>query len=136
MNSENTSATSDAETIAIIDDDPGVRASLLRLLSSMGYHTEPYDSAEVFLANVDRCKAGCLIIDVDLGDISGLDLARHPAITALKRPIIFHSARGDAELRRQAFALGCAAFLCKPYAAGELLAALVRAIEQRPTPYE
>jgi FixJ family two-component response regulator len=136
MNSENTSAANDAETIAIIDDDAGVRASLLRLLSSMGYHTELYDSAEAFLANVDRCKAGCLIIDVELGAVSGLDLAQDPVIMALKRTIIFHSARADAELRRQAFALGCAAFLCKPYAAGELLAALVRAIEQRPTPYE
>lgn len=128
MSSENADAAGDAEIIAIIDDDPGVRTSLLRLLSSMGYHTELYHSAEAFLANVNRCRAGCLVIDVDLGATSGLELAQHPAIVALNRPIIFHSARPDEGLRNRAFAMGCAAFLCKPYAAAELLAALIRAI--------
>src|SRR5215203_1751287 len=120
----NLKSTCDAEVIAIIEDDPGMRASLVRLLSSMGYHTELYDSAEAFLASVDSCKAGCLIIDVDLVAMSGMELARHPAVVALKRPIILQSARDGAELRKQAFALGCAAVLCKPYAATELLSAL------------
>lgn len=136
MNPETSGTSKDVETIAIIDDDAGVRASLLRLLSAMGYHTELYDSAEAFLAKADRCKAVCLIIDVDLGNISGLDLAQHSAVVALDRPIILHSARQDSELRQRAFAAGCTAFLCKPYSPSSLLAALVRAIERRPTPFE
>lgn len=128
--------TNDSETIAIIEDDAGVRASLVRLLSALGYHTESYDSAEAFLENLDHCNASCLIIDVHLGSMSGLDLARHPAVVALKRPIILNSARDDAELRKQAIATGCSAFLCKPFTATELLGALVRAAERRPTPHE
>jgi FixJ family two-component response regulator len=136
MNSNSGRTSSVTETIAIIDDHPAVRSALLRLLSAMGYHAELYASSEAFLANIDRCKACCLIIDVDLGMTSGMDLVRHPAVIALRRVIIMHSARDHAALRAQAFALGCAAFLCKPYDASELLAALVKAIEPRPTPYE
>jgi FixJ family two-component response regulator len=123
-----------SETIAIIDDDAGVRIGLMRLLSSMGYHTELYDSAEAFIANVERSQAGCLIIDENLGTMSGLDLVQHSAVVALRRPIILHSACNNPELRYRAFAAGCAAFLCKPYAFTELLEALIRAAERCPRP--
>src|SRR5687767_11293569 len=93
-----------SETIAIIDDDAGVRTGLMRLLSSMGYHTELYDSAEAFIANVERCQAGCLIIDEDLGNMSGLDLVQHSTVVALRRPVILHSASNNPQLRYQAFA--------------------------------
>lgn len=136
MDPNSGSGPNDTETIAIIDDDPAIRSSLLRLLSAMGYHTELYGCPRTFLENIDRCRASCLIIDVDLGTMSGLDLVRHLAVIAVKRPIIMHSARDHAVVRKQAFALGCAAFLCKPYDAADLLAALVRAVEPRPTPYE
>jgi FixJ family two-component response regulator len=136
MNSASSSMTKESETIAIIEDDAGVRASLVRLLSALGYHTELYDSAEEFLGNLDQCKADCFIIDVHLGGMSGLDLAQHPTVVALKRPIILNSASDDVELRKQAIAAGCAAFLCKPFTATELLGALVRAAERRPTPYD
>jgi two-component system, LuxR family, response regulator FixJ len=121
-----------SETIAIIDDDAAVRTSLMRLLSSMGYHTELYDSAEAFIASAGRSQAGCLIIDEDLGIMSGLDLVQHSSVVALRRPIILHSASNNPELRYQAFAAGCAAFLCKPYEFTELLEALVRAAERCP----
>jgi FixJ family two-component response regulator len=119
--------TADFATIAIIEDDSAMRTSLVRLLNAMGYEVEQYDSPEAFLANVERCKASCLIIDVHLAGMSGLELARHPAVVALKRPIILNSARDDPAVREQAAAAGCCAFLTKPYTATELLAALVRA---------
>lgn len=128
--------TTDSETIAIIEDDGEMRTSLVRLLRAMGYHVEQYCSPEAFLINVDRCKATCLIIDVNLGSMCGLDLARHPAVVALKRPIILNSACDDAEVRKQAMATGCCAFLSKPYTAAELLAALVSAAERSPDSYE
>jgi FixJ family two-component response regulator len=123
------SMTTDSATIAIIEDDAAMRTSLVRLLSAMGYDVERYDSPEAFLANVDRCKAACLIIDLHLGSMSGLDLARHPSVAALKRPVILNSACDDAAVREQAAAAGCCAFLSKPYTATELLAALGRAAE-------
>jgi FixJ family two-component response regulator len=119
--------TTDSRTIAIIEDDASMRAALVRLLSAMGYSIEQYDSSEIFLANVERCKAACLIIDVHLGDLSGLDLARHPAVVALGRPVILNSATADAAVRQQAAAVGCCAFLTKPFTANELLDALLRA---------
>src|ERR1044072_5209539 len=122
----NCSMTTDSKTIAIIEDDAEMRTSLVRLLSTMGYHVEQYDSPEVFLTNLDRCRAGCLIIDLHLGSGSGLELAQHPAVVALNRPVILNSACDDAEIRKQA-AASCCAFLTKPFTANELLAALVRA---------
>jgi FixJ family two-component response regulator len=122
--------TTDSRTIAIIEDDAPMRASLVRVLSAMGYRIEQYDSPETFLTNLDRCQAACLIIDVHLGTMSGLDLARHPAVVALERPMILNSACDDEEIRKQAAAAGCCAFLTKPYTANELLAALLRAAEQ------
>src|SRR5262245_19486459 len=107
--------TTDSRTIAIIEDDAATRAALVRLLSAMGYSTEQYDSSGTFLANVERCKAACLIVDVYLRDISGLELARHPAVVALARPVILSSTSPDPRIRKQATAAGCCAFLTKPF---------------------
>jgi len=128
--------TADPETIAIIDDDPCIRASLVRVLSAMGYQTEQYDSKEAFLANIDHCEACCLIVDVHLGNASGLDLVRHPAVVALKRPIILNSACDDPDLVSHALAAGCCAFLHKPYTATSLLGALIRATERYPPAHD
>jgi FixJ family two-component response regulator len=136
MNVASGCAGTEPETIAIIEDDASTRAALARLLSAMGYDSELYDSPEAFLSNIDRSTASCLIVDVNLGNMSGLDLVRHPAVIALKRPIILNSGGDDAEIRRVAIATGCVAFLRKPYTATELLDALVRAAERRPTPFD
>ena len=125
MKPASSSMTTDSTTIAIIDDDASMRASLVRLLRAMGYDTDQYDSAEQFLSNVDRCKCVCLIIDVHLGTMSGFDLAQHPAVIALERPVILSSASEDAEVRKRATATGRWAFLSKPFTADELLAVLV-----------
>ena len=128
--------TADPETIAIIDNDPGIRKSLVRILSAMGYQTEQYDSPEALLASVDRSQACCLIVDVDLGSMSGLDLVRHPTVVALKRPIILNSAGDDPDLVSRALAAGCCAFLHKPYTATSLLGALIRATERYPPSHQ
>jgi FixJ family two-component response regulator len=125
MKPASSNMTTDSTTIAIIEDDASMRASLVRVLNVMGYDTEQYDSAEQFLSNADRCKAICLIIDVHLGTMSGLDLAQHPAVVALERPVILSSASEDGEIRKRATATGRCAFLSKPFTATELLAVLV-----------
>jgi FixJ family two-component response regulator len=111
-------------TIAVIDDDPGLRKALKRLLTASGYHTLLFASAAEFLHSPALNSADCLLIDIHLGSGSGLDLASHAIVTALKPPaIVFMSAAGDDAVRRQALELGMP-FLQKPFDTAELHAAL------------
>jgi FixJ family two-component response regulator len=111
-------------TIAVIDDDPEVRRALERLLTVSGYHTLSFASAAEFLRSPVRNSADCLLIDIQLGSSSGLELASHAIVTAPKPPaIVFMSAAVDNAVRRQALELGVAC-LQKPFDAAELGAAL------------
>lgn len=115
--------------VAVVDDDPQMLRSLTRLLSATGYRPVTFSSAQEFLASVATSKAICLLLDIDLGAQSGLELACHSAVMALAVPIIFMSGSTDDGPRRQALASGAAAFLRKPFRAVELLDALARAIQ-------
>jgi FixJ family two-component response regulator len=115
--------------IAVIDDDPGMRASIAGLLSAYEYTVKTFDSAETFLACASTCRAICLVIDIQLGGISGVELARQLAADGHKFPIIFMTARGDASIERQAIAAGGIAFLCKPFPVTTLVDAIQKAIE-------
>src|ERR1700746_687415 len=77
--------------IAVIDDDPGVRRSVQGLLSAFEYTTYTFDSAEAFLNGAPASKADCLVVDVQLGDVSGVEMVRHLLATGLKIPVIFMS---------------------------------------------
>ena len=112
------------EPIAVVDDDPRVLKSLANLLSAHGYRTELFASAEDFLIRAPGSKAACLVTDVGLNGMSGLDLAGHPEVTARGLPVIFISGSEDDGVRAQAAALGAVAYLRKPFRAGELLSAL------------
>ncbi len=101
--------------IAVIDDDPEIRACLARLLASSGYHVETYASAESFLVCSTRCQARLLIIDVQLGDISGFELARQLTADGLSFSIIFMTGQDDAGLDAQSLAAGGLALLRKPF---------------------
>jgi FixJ family two-component response regulator len=114
-------------SIAIIDDDLGIRDALKRLLSSYGYRTELYASAENFINAVLLTEASCLVVDVQLGDISGVELGRHLVATGLDLPIIFITASRDETIRRQALEFGCFAFLYKPFSEEQLIEAITRA---------
>ena len=98
------------------------------LLSAFGYVTYTFNSAEAFLSVAATSKAKCLVVDVELGDISGVELARQLADANFKFPIIFTTSLDDEENLRQAEQLGCVAYLRKPLGADLLIEAIVRAI--------
>src|SRR4030095_9509309 len=81
----------DRKTIAIVDDDNGIRQSLKRMLTTAGFRVHVYACAEEFLGALESCVAGCALVARERGEMSGLELARHPAMIASKLPIIFMS---------------------------------------------
>jgi FixJ family two-component response regulator len=114
-------------TVAVIDDDPEMRASMACLLSAYGYCPETFDSAETFLTCASTSKATCLVVDIQLGDISGVELAHQLAAEGFSYPIIFMTGLDDEVIRRQALAAGGVAFLRKPFPAKMLLDAIKKA---------
>jgi FixJ family two-component response regulator len=110
--------------IAVVDDDPGIRASLETLLSAYGYDVKTFDSAEAFLVRASTCHAYCLIVDFHLGDITGVELAHQLAANGFKFPIIFMTGHPDASIECQTSDVGAVAFLYKPFPARTLIDAI------------
>lgn len=119
-----------SSVVAVIDDDPVVRAAIEALLTCKGYRTESYASAEDFIIDVDRSEAACLVVDVNLGDISGIELGHHLQSLGYTFPMVFVTGEDDRILQKQAMELGCIAYLLKPVAPEQLLDALVEGIGQ------
>ena len=115
--------------VAVIDDDPEMRASLATLLDALGFSAETYDSAETFLTCASTCKASCLVIDINLGDITGVELAHQLSADGLKWPIIFMTGLDDPTVKNQALAVGPIAFLQKPFRANDLIDAIKKSIQ-------
>ena len=122
----------DRKTIAIIDDDNGIRQSLKRMLTTAGFRVQVFSCAEEFLAGLDSCVAGCAIVDLELGQMSGFDLARHPDMIAARVPIIFISGTTSETAHASAMALGGIDFLRKPFMPIDLLGAIFRATQDTP----
>src|SRR5262245_34951205 len=115
-------------TIAVIDDDPEMRAAMASLLSAHGYCPETFDSAETFLTCASTSKATCLVVDIQLGDISGVELAHQLMADGYSYPVIFMTGLDDEVVRRQAAAAGGIAFLRKPFPAKMLFDAIEQAL--------
>ena len=116
-----------AHVIAVVDDEEINREALGRLLTVLGYGVELYESAELFLVALGDSKARCLLVDINLGGISGIELARGLATAGFRRPIIFMTASADERIRKRALDAGCVAFLPKPFHPTALAQALVAA---------
>ncbi len=116
-------------TIAVIDDNLEMRAAMVSLLSAHGYSVETFYSADAFLICASTCRAICLLVDIELGDISGVELVHQLAADGFKFRIIFMTGRGDAVIERQAVAAGAVAFLCKPFTEAALIDAIKKATE-------
>ena len=114
--------------VAIIDDDPETRAAMRKLVSAHGYDVRTFDSAETFLTCASTCRASCLLVDIELGDLSGMELARQLAADGFKFPIIFTTEHDDVTIESQAIAAGGIAFLRKPFPAEMLIDAIKRAV--------
>jgi len=109
------------QVIAVIDDDVDILHSLELILSLCGYHSKLFASAEEFFSAVPTLEVACLIVDIQLGDISGVELVRALYAQGCEVPVIFITGSRDELHRRQAIELGCAAFLLKPFSAERLI---------------
>lgn len=115
-------------TITLVDDDPSARKALSRLARAAGYETIAYESAEEFLSGCGDKHPDCLIVDMRLSRMSGLDLQADLLEKCVAIPIVFISALFEAEDRTQAIQRGAVDFLPKPLDIGRLLDAIERAL--------
>jgi FixJ family two-component response regulator len=117
-------------TIFVIDDDPSVRKSLSRLLRSAGYQVEAFPSAEQFLAREHFHGIGCILLDIQMPGLSGMDLQEQLNKAGYHMPIIFVTGHGDIPTSVQAMKKGAVEFLTKPFDDKELLVAVESAVEK------
>jgi FixJ family two-component response regulator len=119
-----------APTVFIIDDDASVRVSIQDLLESLGLRSESFGTAEEFL----RCKRpdgpSCLVLDVRLPGVNGLDFQRRLIDAGFRIPIIFITGHGDIPMTVKAMKSGAVEFLTKPFQDRELLSAIRQALDR------
>jgi len=114
--------------IAIIDDDDEVRSATENLIQSCGLETRAFDSAQAFLDSPAASESQCLITDVQMPGMSGIELSRTLLDRGINVPTIFITAYPEERLRQQAEAFGAIGFLSKPFDAGRLLKCIGMAI--------
>jgi FixJ family two-component response regulator len=113
-------------TIAVVDDNPSMLQGLNRLLSAHGYRVRTFASAESFLEAQAECEADCLLLDIHLGEISGIDLQRQLIASGRELPVIVMTAIDSEVTRQEAFDAGCIAYLKKPFLSKLLIDAVGR----------
>jgi FixJ family two-component response regulator len=114
--------------IAVIDDDESICRSMGRLLRAAHLQSVTYPSAETFLSDTNRPVFACLVLDIQLPGMSGLDLRQRLAAVQDVTPVVFITAHDDPAVRAQAEAAGCAGYFRKTNSAAEVLATIRRAI--------
>ncbi len=117
-------------TVFIIDDDRGMRQAIHDLVESVGLHAESFATGEEFLSTRLTGRPSCLVLDVRLPQMSGLDFQRRLAETGRQIPIIFVTAHGDIPMSVRALKLGAVEFLTKPFRDQDLLDAIQQALER------
>jgi FixJ family two-component response regulator len=108
--------------VAVVDDDPSVCRSVARLLRAAGMQPVTYDSAEAFLADTKHPRFDSVVLDVQLGGMSGIELGR--LLAKAQVPVIYVTAHDDPETRASAESTGCAAFFRKTDSGSDLLAVI------------
>jgi FixJ family two-component response regulator len=116
--------------IAIVDDDESLQRALQDLIESVGLFTLCFGSAEQFLESEARHKAACLIVDIRMPGMSGMELQAKLKAEGCRIPIIFITAHGDSEMRTLAMGDGAVEFLTKPFDDAVLLEVVHAAIER------
>ena len=119
--------------ISVIDDDKSVRRTTTLLIQSFGFKAAAFESAESFLGSVDLDNTACLIVDVRMPGMNGLDLQSRLAAAGCRIPIIFITAFDDKEVRRRAMQAGAVAFLGKPFSDEQLLHTIRSALDHENT---
>jgi FixJ family two-component response regulator len=123
-------STRDVPTVLIVDDDRGVRESLQDLLESVGLHSRSFGTAQEFLSSPRADGPSCLILDVRLPGISGLDLQLELKRGKASIPIIFLTAHADVPMSVKAMKSGAVEFLTKPFRQQDLLDAVQRSLSR------
>jgi FixJ family two-component response regulator len=110
--------------VAIVDDDRGMQVSLSDLLGARGFKTSVFSSAEDWLERGASVRADCMLVDVYLGGISGIELQRRLRASGSTIPVILMTAHYDEATRSQALDAGCVSFLSKPFPTAQLIEAI------------
>src|SRR5712664_3898191 len=121
-------ATQETPVISVVDDDGSLRRSLKNFLRSVGFRVETFASAEEFLTSARRESAGCLVLDLRMTGMSGLDLLRHLAAANVRVPAVILTAHGDGEMRQRCLGAGAVGVLDKPFHGDALLDAIQTAL--------
>jgi RNA polymerase sigma factor (sigma-70 family) len=119
-----------APIVFVIDDDPSVRRAIKRLIGSVGLQAEVFGSTQEFLRSKGSDAPGCLVLDIRLPGISGLDFQSELALANIHVPIIFITAHGDIPMTVRAMKAGAVEFLTKPFRDQDLLDAIQVALER------
>ena len=119
--------------VFVVDDDISVRESLELLIRSEGWQPETFESAQEFLAHPRALVPSCLVLDVSLPGLNGLELQKRVAVERIDMPIIFITGYGDVPMTVQAMKAGAVEFLTKPFGDNVLLSAIRNAIERSKT---
>jgi len=117
--------------VCVVYVDASLRLSLRNLLMSVGFRVATFQSAEAFMDSVHRENTGCLVLDLRMTGMNGLDLLRHLAATGSRIPVIILTAHGDDETRQRSLQAGAVAFLTKPFQSATLLDAVRTALAAR-----
>jgi FixJ family two-component response regulator len=119
-----------AASVFVVDDDPSVRKSLTRVIESAGYTVVAFASARDFLKAAPASGPCCLVLDIRMPGITGLDLQKTLARAVHRIPIVFITGHGDVPMSVNAMKGGAIDFLTKPFAAKDLLEAIHRAVDR------
>jgi FixJ family two-component response regulator len=120
----------DAPTVFVVDDDPSVRGSIQGLLKSASLRSESFGTAEEFLRRKQPDGPSCLVLDVNLPGVNGLDFQRQLADAGIQIPIIFITGHGDIPMTVKAMKSGAVEFLTKPFQDEDLLDAIRQALDR------
>ena len=117
-------------TVFIVDDDEAVRGSMKLLLKTLGLATEAFASAQEVLATFEKCRPGCLVLDIRMPGMSGLELQEELNARGAMLPIIFITGHGDVPMAVEAMQRGAMDFLQKPFRDQDLLDRITKALEK------
>jgi FixJ family two-component response regulator len=118
----------DQRRIAIVDDDESIRRAVDNLLQSLGFCVESFPSAETFLQSAHLADTSCLVLDLRMPGMQGLELLAHLTDAGQRIPTVILTAHGDDEARKRALQIGAIAFLRKPFRSDVLIGAVKSAM--------
>jgi FixJ family two-component response regulator len=113
--------------VLVVDDDPGMLGSIARMLRQLGYASLLFPSAETFAKQSDFDGAACVLLDINLGDGSGIELRHRLKAAGITVPVIYMTGNDTPAVREAAIQSGCLAYLSKPFSANSLIEPLKQA---------